>query len=262
VLSSIMRKAGVPAKLISKSILVVDKLEKVGIDEVRKELGSLDLKESVVDSIFDSMPKSSYFSSKLSIPFEGADEIESLNSYLRSLNVDMKKVKFVPSLARGLEIYTGTIFEVFLKDKSFTSALAAGGRYDDIIGKFIGKGEVPAVGISFGLDAVFDALKLKGIKMNNSVVQAYIIPIKVDCLNILSRLRSEGICTDIDQIGRSPSKNLDFANKEGIPFVVIVGQKEKDKDIVKLKNMVSGEESELSLEKAAEKIKSYLAKSL
>ena len=127
-----------------------------------------------------------------------------------------------------------------------------------MIGSFIGGNrKYPAVGISFGLDVISDALNLKE-KGVNTITQAYVIPIKntEKCLKTLQTLREEGIKTDIDLIGRSISKNLDYANIVGIPYVIIIGDQELKSKKVKLKNMRSGKEELLSLEKAVKAIKS------
>ena len=171
----------------------------------------------------------------------------------------MNNLKLNISLARGLAYYTGTVLEIFIRDGNISSSLAAGGRFDKMIGNFVGsREEIPAVGMSFGLDVLTDIVKLnKKIKTRRSVVSVYLIPIKTtkECIKILTNLRKEGIKCDIDLIGKGITKNLNYANKLGIPYVLIVGKDELSQSKVKLKNMVKGEEKLLSIEEVSKGVK-------
>ena len=161
------------------------------------------------------------------------------------------------SLARGLAYYTGTIYEVFLKDGSFSSALSGGGRWDEMIGKMLeSKREYPAVGISFGLEPITEIIKKKK-NGKKSVSDVFVIPIKTvkESLVFSKKLRDSGIKVDLDIMGRGISKNLNYVNSAGIPFAVIIGESEVEKKIVKIKNMVQGEEKEVSIDEAISIIK-------
>ncbi len=172
---------------------------------------------------------------------QGLREIKELLDYLELLDIN---VEFDISLARGLTYYTSTIFEVFVDNSRIKTAIAAGGRWDEMIGKFVGKGNWPAVGISFGLNRIYDLIAEKKIVKRKTVTKLYIIPIKTikESLKIADELRKEGIKVDIDLIGKGPSKNLDYANSLGIPYVLFVGKNELQQNKVKLKNMETGEE--------------------
>ncbi len=127
-----------------------------------------------------------------------------------------------------------------------------------MIGDFIGsEEELPAVGISFGLDTILDVLDInKKIERKKSNVKVYVIPIKTTdkCISILKTLRGNGIKCDMDFMDRNITKNLDYADKLGIPYVMILGDDELDKNKVKLKNMKSGAEEVTDLKSAVEKI--------
>ena len=154
------------------------------------------------------------------------------------------------SLARGLAYYTGTIVEIFLNGSSVKSAVCAGGRYDRMIGDFLGKGEYPAVGISFGLDRIYDAYAEKANDGKKTTAKIFIAPIGTlkDSLKIAEELRNENVNVDIDLMGRGPSKNLNYANSMGIPYVLFIGEEELKQGKVKLKDMKSGKERLLTAE--------------
>jgi len=176
------------------------------------------------------------------------------------LNISKVNVEFDVSLARGLSYYTGTVIEVLLKDSSVKSSVAGGGRYDKMIGSFLGKDEYPAIGISFGLDRIYDAYTEIIREIKKSVTKVYIIPINTfkESLKIAEELRNENINVDIDLTGKGPSKNLQYANSLGIPYVLFVGQEELKQKKVKLKDMTSGKERLLN----AEELVLFLQKNL
>jgi len=188
---------------------------------------------------------------------DGIKEMEDLLSYL-----DESNIVFDLSLARGLSYYTGTVYEVFVKDSEMQSAVAAGGRWDKMIGDYLGSGkEFPAVGISFGIEPITECIKLASKKKKETVrkspSKAYIIPIQTvnESMKIAEELRSCGIKTDIDIMGRGISKNLQYANALGIPNVLFIGEDELKKKKIKLRNMESGEEEMLSVKEICKKLR-------
>ena len=161
-----------------------------------------------------------------------------------------ERVVFNPSLARGLAYYTGIVFEGFLKSAEITSSICGGGRYDNLVGLY-GSKDFPAVGISFGVEPITEFLKLRRKEEKKTLTKAYVIPIKTfeESLKVAQKLRSEGINTEIDLMGRGISKNLDYANSLGIPYVIFLGPSELERNVVKLRDMASGKEKELPVEK-------------
>ena len=148
---------------LNDTILILDKVEKIGIIAVSQQLAELGLNTRVVSEIAELYQNKASIIGSLDKKYsngmlwQGLDELKELQGYLTSLNID-DQVELNPFLARGLNIYTGTVFEVFLKDSPITSSVASGGRFDDIIGTFLQNGrEYPAVGCSFGLDVIYQA---------------------------------------------------------------------------------------------------------
>lgn len=270
IIKGILKALGVNREVMDRAILAIDKLDKLGESAVKNELLTLGVKEKTIKELFKIIgedilnPKSlNFLESKFSNKDieQGLKEMKELISNLEDFRVK-NEVKISLSLARGLEYYTGTIFEFFSKSGNFKSSLAAGGRYDKMIGKFLGSGrEFPAVGISFGLDAILEALKednkIMAINKEKDRNFVYIIPIKTEkeCVGILQNLRNEGICAEMDLLDRSLSKNLEYANRIGAKYVVILGKKELEEKKLKLKDMETGKEEMLEIEKAIEKLK-------
>jgi histidyl-tRNA synthetase len=260
-MNSYLKAAGVKEDNLSDAILSIDKLEKFGVEAVKKELAQKKITKAAIDKIIDIVSIKGTNKqkitkiSKIVKEADGLNEIKELLEYCNAMKVD---IMFDLSLARGLSYYTGTIYEIFLKNSSIKSAVCSGGRYDDMIDNFLdSKGRYPAVGISFGLDRLYDAYLEKNKEETKSVAKVFIIPIKTvkESLDIAKQLRNSGINTDIDILSRGPSKNLDFANALGIPYCLFIGPKELEAGKVKLRDMKTGDEKLLTVKKAMEEIK-------
>ena len=220
------------------AIISIDKFKKIGEKGVRKELLEKGIDEDKISKLFVYLKpgktnEETYQNIKKLIKsdicLEGLKEIEDLLAYIKEY--DLKHVTFLPSLARGLAYYTGPVYEAFLKDSTITSSAAGGGRYDEMIGKFLGgKRVIPATGISFGIEVIVEALKEKEKLDQKTVTSVYVIPIKTrkETIKIVQKLRKSGIKTDMDLMTRGISKNLQYANTYGIPYVIFVGQRELD----------------------------------
>lgn len=255
-LSGLISASGINSEIAGSVILTLDKLEKIGPEATRLELMGKGANEDSIKMLFSFMNMTqeafmSYFRNNPinSLIDEGIREIDELLGYLGNAGIQ-DIVKFTPCLARGLEIYTGTVYEVFMKDGSITSSVGAGGRYDKIIGAFLGNGiEYPAVGMTFGLDVIFEALAGNMNSWATPPVDVYIIPIGTakEALAIAVNLRKNGVKTDIEMDGRKLKKSLDYANRLGIPFVLILGEEEVKNNTVKLKDMRAGNERTLML---------------
>jgi len=252
-LNDLLLNAGVKKGKLETVLLSIDKLEKFGLETVKKELKQKKIDNKAVNNIIkiinikgtnnDKINKIK----KLLKDSEGVDEVIELISLLKILNVN---AEFDISLARGLTYYTGTVTEVYLKNSKVKTSVCAGGRYDKIIGSFLGRGDYPAVGISFGLDRIYDAYVEKSEAGQKTVTRVYIIPINTfkESLKIAEELRNENVNVDIDLTGKGPSKNLQYANSLGIPYVLFVGKEELKQGKVKLKDMNSGKEKLMSAE--------------
>lgn len=266
-LSGIIEFSGIAEELSAETILILDKLEKIGEEGVKAELIKLGIEFSMVDRLMSYMNMKSeelinIFSSLESNELIrlGLRELEELNSYLEAMEI-RDRLKFSPSLARGLEIYTGTVWEVFLTDKSITSSVGAGGRYDKIIGAFLDNGkEYPAVGMTFGLDVIYEALMIKGIVEEKAPVDLYIIPMGTQrqCMKLILELRNKDLRVDMEMTDRKLKKSLDYANKMGIPYVIIIGENELNLGKVKIKDMNKGIDKEVSLCELKEEVNNLI----
>ena len=253
IMTGILEVCEVSKEKISEAITIIDKFEKLSKEEIRLEFLRIGLEEKQIQNLikylnmdFDKI-NSTFENTANATLKEGLKELKELNKY----------VQFTATLARGQEYYTGTVMEVYQKDGEIKSSIGGGGRYDKMIGDFIGDGKkYPAVGISFGLDVIFDILKARGnIKKTNTDV--YIIPMgnNVQAMKIAQNLRRKNINVDVEMNNKKLKKGLDYANIEGISFVIITGEDELKEDKVVIKNMKTGLQVKVGLEDIVENLK-------
>jgi histidyl-tRNA synthetase len=252
VLYELAQAAEIPEELTEAAILSLDKLEKIGPDGVLREMIERGIARTSAERFLSGAQDREALKKG-----DGYRELEPVLSALQD-----PRVVWTPSLARGLSYYTGTIYEVYAKNSSVTGSLAAGGRYDNMIGQFLGGSEkIPAVGISFGLEPILEVLKEKHPNriMRKTVTQVYVIPFKTllaEGRAICQQLRRAGIKADMDFSAKGISDGLKYANAYEIPFVVIVGPDEVAAGKVKLRDMRSGEEKLLTVDEVPHQIKS------
>ncbi len=234
-------------------LLTLDKLYKIERAGVEKELAEKGISAAAIKQLLDMVTMKGTNEAKIKKlkdqlkNNEGLQELECLYKGAAAMGI---KPFFDPSLARGLAYYTATIFEVVLLDKQMGS-VGGGGRYDNLIGSLVGSGKYPAVGISFGLDRMYDVI-VEDRKFPTTTTQVYVIPVaredREESVRIAQELRAAGINTDMDLASKSVTKNLEYANKLGIPYVMVLGENERKKKKFKLKDMRSGKEQELKKE--------------
>ncbi|MCM3601137.1 histidine--tRNA ligase [Robertmurraya korlensis] len=252
-LTGMLNVFGTEDEKINKVVLILDKLEKLGIASVVSELNEQGLSSSTITLIQqflidDANSSFGYFESFAEQNKEvrqGLNELKELESYLEFLGLKEQCV-FNPFLARGLEIYTGTIYEIFLDDQSIKSSIGSGGRYDNAIGGLIGTNqEFSTVGISFGLDVIYTAMNstVKELKENPNV-DYYIVPLgtQKESLLVANDLRNKGYKVEYEMSNKKLGKALDKANKEKIRNVIIIGEDEVRNNQYKVKDMLSGDE--------------------
>ncbi len=255
-LNGILNQAGI--KNIKEAIIAIDKLDKIGENGVTQELLKSGYSKKQINQVFSLIKKNvkiRELKSKVTDKegLEGIKELETLFSYLDKMNI---KYTFEVSLARGQAYYTGTVIEAFFQKSKVSSSIAAGGRYDKMIGGFIdGKREIPAVGISFGLTPIMEELRKTFDK--KTLTKVYVIPINTvdESLQLAKELRLNGINTEISLAKKGVSKNLQYASALGIPYVIILGEKEMKKKKLLLRDMQSGVEQLLTLNQAVKKLK-------
>lgn len=247
-------------EIMRKIIMIIDKFAKITEEELYETFKELGFTRESVDKL-KALLKCDYVTLKdmLSVSDdksikEGISEINELYEYV--VNTEAEKcMKFAPYLARGIDIYTGTVWEVFLKNRKinehdFNMSIGGGGRYDRIITTFINNGkEYPAVGMSFGLDVIYEIIKLKDGKISKSVVDLFVIPMGTEkqSFTFTSNLRKLGVKTEIEKRAQKLKKSMSYANKMCIPYVVIIGEDEIKKQSVKVKNMETGLSQEFSI---------------
>ncbi|TLS34931.1 histidine--tRNA ligase [Pseudalkalibacillus caeni] len=256
-LTGLLNEINVPEASINDVILSLDKLEKIGLDGVLRELSERKVDNNTLSELKEIITnkencKLSFYEENFGSATlrEGIKELKDLFTTLEYLGLE-KKVKFTPFLARGLNIYTGTIYEIFLTDGSITSSIGSGGRYDTIIGNFLeSERTYPTAGISFGLDVIYTALKQSRKFVLDPAVDVFIIPIgtEKESMRLAGALRRSGIRTEIELSEKRLKKSLDYANKENIPYVLLLGENELEENKITVKNMESGEEQKVTLD--------------
>lgn len=254
-LSGLIIESGIGNDIIDKVILSVDKLDKIGEDGVRLELSEYGISKDKLDKLFsffklDIMDLDSCFKdSSNDILIEGMREVYELCSYIDELGLN--DCIFTPYLARGLEIYTGTVWEVFDKRKRLNAAIGGGGRYDKIITNFIDDGNLyPAVGMTFGLVPIYEILTMDSDNFQDNLYDLYIIPMDSDvsCLKFASLLRKRNVRVIIEFNKRKLKKLFNWASKNNIPYVLVIGSDEVSSGNIKIRDMVNSCDIECNID--------------
>jgi histidyl-tRNA synthetase len=260
ILSAISNIAGIKDKMMQMTI-AIDKLDKVGIEGVVKELQNREIPAAAIDIITKCLQIKDI---EALIPLIGKDEegklgIEELLKTLEYTGKTKNKVVFDITLARGLNYYTGCILEV-TADTVEMGSVGGGGRYDDLTGVFGLKG-MSGVGISFGADRIYDCLEsLELFKdLDTNFTKVIILTMDADALDYgvkaAKELRLKKIATEIYPEVTKFQKQIKYANDRNIPFVIIIGENEMQTQKLTFKNMESGEQLLLSLAEIIEKLK-------
>lgn len=248
-MNGIIAESGIDASLLQNTTTIIDKKDKITKNEFKNELLKLDINIESVDKLIkylnlDLKQLSIEFqNSKNKYIVDGINEITNLNKYIKDLKLENICI-FDSSLARGQNYYTGNIFEVYDKTQRVKSSIGGGGRYDKMITNFINDGnEYPAVGISFGLSSLYEILKDDEDLIKNSYVDIFMIPLgtEIESLRLANKLRNMGFSVDIDMTGKKLRKSMEFANKENIKYVIILGENEIKNNVFNIKNMYTND---------------------
>ena len=241
--------------IIPNVITIIDKVKKISKEEFINSLKEYGIKKEDSNQLLE------YFKGDFNTIKEGCknslnkfiqkglEELENLKNRIEKCKLT-KYCKFTPSLARGQEYYTGNVFEVYDKSGTLTSSIGGGGRYDKMITSFISDGEVyPAVGVSFGLSSLYELLKDREEYKESSNVDIYIIPMNTfeSSFELASKIRKLGYNVLLEMENKKLKKCLDYANKEQIPYTIILGSDEIEKKEFFLKNMRTGENVKIML---------------
>ncbi|MGR6086852.1 MAG: histidine--tRNA ligase [Arcticibacter sp.] len=265
ILAGLAEMAGVTDKLIDLTI-ALDKIDKIGHDQVISELltkglsnESIERLKPVLEFKFENVDKTIAFLSKLleksEIGTKGVFEIQQVLNHCGTENIEVDI-----TLARGLNYYTGAIFEVKSNEVQIGS-IAGGGRYDDLTGVF-GLNGVSGVGISFGIDRIYDVMEecQKWDDLVNSKGNTRVLFVNFGeaesayCVKAARKLRESGINTEVYPDPVKMKKQMGYADDKQIAFVVLAGSEEIASGILTLRNMVSGEQQKLSIEEIIKQV--------
>ena len=240
---------------------IIDKIEKIGKEAVIEELEKIEVSKKSIGKIMDFIEIEGTTDEKLeklqnlNIQNEtfqtGLEELTQVVKYVRLFGIPDSNFKVDLTIARGLDYYTGTVYETFLNEYRELGSVCSGGRYENLAEHYTDK-KLPGVGISIGLTRLFYKLnELNLIKADKkSVAEVLIIPMLEDLstpIKIANDLRENGINTEIFLNDKKLKAKMKYADKLEIPFVIVVGEDEVKSDVVKIKNMKTGNEKECQI---------------
>ena len=260
VLAGIAEAIGAPDKLTDITV-AMDKLDKTGIDKVNDEL----IERGITYESVEKLQPILTLEGKIKVKFDalselfkdsdigrkGLEEIQTVLEHLKDLNL-RNKFDFDITLARGLSYYTGTIIEVKALDVAMGS-ICGGGRYDDLTGIF-GLPGMSGVGISFGADRIYDVMNESNLFPETIQAATRLLFVNFGseeekyCLHLLAKLRSAGIPSEIYPDPAKLKKQMEYANRKNIPFVILAGKDEIATSLLTLKDMRSGEQKSVSFD--------------
>jgi histidyl-tRNA synthetase len=268
ILTGIAEVIGVKGSVVPLTV-AIDKLDKIGKDKVEEELRERGFSEEAIEKlqpIFEIQGTDGQMFDKLKswlkdseTGLKGIEELEKVWSLVQSFGLESANTQLDVTLARGLSYYTGAIFEVKANEVAIGS-ISGGGRYDNLTGTF-GMPGLSGVGISLGVDRIYDVMEELGLFVENQSVTTKVLLTNFDSeaekysLPILKILRDAGINAEIYPESAKIKKQFDYANRKNIPFVLVVGTDEMQSGELTLKNMTLGEQEKIKLEQIIEKLK-------
>ncbi len=233
----------------------VDKWDKIGEDGVREELVGKGFDGKLVEKLFDLISlEGGNWELLARLDELGDDKISSgvanlreIMKHLSAMGVGGDLIKFSPRMARGLDYYTGAIFETILPDLPSMGSLTGGGRYDELIGMFSGKGKIPACGTTIGLDRIIAAMdEMKMLPTAHTHTQVLVTlfsdELAGESISFAQRLRRKGVAVEVYPEPKKIGKQLTYANRWQIPYVVIIGEDEAKKELCTVKELASGQQ--------------------
>jgi len=253
---------------ITDILRIVDKLEKIGVESVKKELSELEVSNNKIDSIINFISISGTNVEKINKlrllnvendKFnEGVNELEFVITNLDAMNIESDSYEIDLTIARGLDYYTGTVYETRLVDYPGIGSVCSGGRYDDLASFYTDK-KLPGVGISIGLTRLFYQLLEAGIikSEETSVSDITILPMTDNfkyVYKVSNTFRENNIKVDICYLNKF-KQLMRYADRQKTPFVIIIGDDEIENEVVTLKNMITGDQKQISLSNLFEEYK-------
>ena len=240
---------------------IIDKIDKIGKDNVIEELQKIEVSTEAINQIINFIEINGSSNEKIEklknleinneVFIEGLNELEQVVKYIEAFGVPTKNFMVDLTIARGLDYYTGTVYETFLNEYRELGSVCSGGRYENLAEYYTDK-KLPGVGVSIGLTRLFyklNELKLVEAKQK-SISKVLVIPMLENLempIKLATMLRSKGINTEVFLNNKKLKAKMKYADKLKIPYVIVVGEDEEKTGIVKIKNMETGDEKELNL---------------
>lgn len=277
-LDAMLDNAGVPTKLRQDALVAIDKMDKIGVDGVLKELDERGLSQSAMDGLLPLLEKAAEPAAQVGA-FDNEATLAALEAQIGHLESGQKALRELknvlafasagpaakhlyvdPTLARGLSYYTGPIFEI--RSDDFAGSLGGGGRYDDLIGMF-SKRSMPACGFSLGIERILVLLEERGALEDQSSGADVLVTLWNDdftpnSFRLLNEFRQAGLRADLYPDNDRMGKQFGYADERSIPFVAILAPDELEQGVVALKDMKSGEQETVARAEVSEWIRARL----
>lgn len=241
---------------------IIDKIDKIGVDNVKEELAKVGMSAENIDKLISFIEidgtKEEIIEALKNLDcdnedfIKGVEELETVVKYMRAYGVEDDYFKINLKIARGLDYYTGTVYETFLDDHRELGSVSSGGRYDNLAGYYT-TNLMPGVGMSIGLTRLFSKMQELGLikETKSEVSDIIIIPMEetmVESIEILSRLQKEGISATIYAESGKMGKKFKYADALDIKYALVIGENEIKSNVYGIKNMETGDQEDLSLE--------------
>lgn len=268
VISGFFEALGIENK--TEVLRIIDKVDKIGVDKVKAELKDNAISDENIEKIAEfisfngSNEEALAFLKGFNITgesfVEGVEELAKVVHYMEAFGVSLENFIIDLKIARGLDYYTGTVFETTLDKYPEVGSICSGGRYDNLAENYTSK-NLPGVGISIGLTRLFSQLKELGLLKENTpstLTEVLVVPVDdtMDyCINIANKLRDNNIVTEVYLEDGNMKKKLNYANKLGINNVILVGGEEVNSGLLTFKKFDTGEQFKLSLDEIIKKFK-------
>lgn len=259
-------------KLSDKStdiLRIIDKIEKIGKEEVIKELKNIEINQNEIDVIMKFLSIKGTSDEKIEslkklgidteVFNEGVNELETVIKQIRVCKVPEKNFMVDLSIARGLDYYTGTVYETFLDNYKKLGSVCSGGRYENLAEYYTDK-KLPGVGISIGLSRFFYQIDKENIleNENKSISKALVVSMDNEgigyALDVATNLRNCNINTEVFLEDKKLKAKFKYADKLHIPYVIVIGEEERNNNTVTLKDMETGEQKTITIEEAIKEI--------
>ena len=248
---------------------IIDKLEKIGRDNVKKCLQDLSVEDNKIEKILNFIEIDGTTDEKLQklenlnftneLFLEGLNDLKEVVKHVRLFGVPDTNFKVDLTIARGLDYYTGTVYETFLNDYRELGSICSGGRYDNLAEFYTDK-KMPGVGVSIGLTRLFSKLTELNIlkEKEESISKVLVVSMTENisrALEVATKTRNGGINTDVYLENKKIKAKFKYADRLKIPYVAVIGEEEEKNGTVTLKNMATGEQKEMTIENMIELLK-------